>query len=329
MAIVAGFLLSAVQTWTGQKSLSGTKLCMLFSCWAGARIGLLLSSVIPIWVPALFDTLFLGTLSVVMFKLVYRVKQWHNIGFSLMLLVALLINAYSYKTLFEKDFVTSFRLWEGMLWWLALLITIVGGRVIPFFTAMRLKIDKPVPLPWIEKPTIALMVLLVLQILFRPMPEAALPYLFGVTGLMQLLRLSRWNGHRSLREPMLWSLHLAYLFIPTTLILMAIFYDNPLVSRQLLHLFAVGTLAGLCLSMMSRVSLGHTSRNVYQGPSMAPAFLALAVAALFRAILPITDPANTQLWHWLAGTFWVLGFLLFVWHYFPMLTQPRVDGRPG
>ncbi|QYJ77940.1 NnrS family protein [Shewanella acanthi] len=329
MAIVAGFLLTAVQNWTNQPSLKGWPLALTFGCWALARLLLLLPMQIPVLLPALFDALFLSTVAITLWRCIYRVKQWRNIGFPIMIFAALGINLYSYYTLLQRDFIVAHQIWQAMLWWLALLITIVGGRVIAFFTAMRIKATKAEPLPWIEYPLIAAMLLLVLQALTDFDAPVLKQALLVIAGVLHLIRFSRWLPHKTLKEPMLWSLHLAYVTLPISLLLMSWYIDDEYAYRCLLHLFAIGCMAMLCLSMISRVSLGHTSRNIYEGPNMRLGFICLPLAAVFRALMPIYFPENTSLWLWLAAGCWFGAFALFVWHYTPILTRPRIDGRPG
>ncbi|WP_028774954.1 NnrS family protein [Shewanella waksmanii] len=329
LAIVCGFLLTSVQTWTNQPSLKGLPLALTFACWLLARVLLLIPVDIPVWLPALFDSLFLGITALTLWRCVYRVRQWRNIGFPIMLLVALLINLLSYYALVQRDFSLSQRIWQAMLWWLGLLITIVGGRVVPFFTAMRVKQSKPNPINALEWPLIAAMVLLVAQAILTLFTPAIEQGLLLIAGSLHLIRWSRWFPHKTLKEPMLWSLHVAYVCLPITLFALAANINDVNAYRHLLHLFAIASLAGMCLSMISRVSLGHTSRNIYQGPSMTLAFLALPLAAFFRAIMPLVWPTQMQLWFWVAGSLWAFAFGLFVWFYAPILTRPRVDGRPG
>ncbi|MEZ9235573.1 MULTISPECIES: NnrS family protein [Shewanella] len=329
MAIVCGFLLTAVQTWTNQPSLKGPMLALTFTSWFLARLLLLLPFDIPLFLPAFFDSVFLGIAAFTMWRNVYRVKQWQNIGFSIMLTVALVVNLVSYYALQERNFILANQIWQGMLFWLALLITIVGGRVIPFFTAMRVKLPKAEPIFAIEKSLLVLMITLVIQAIFEIFPIAVEQVLLLSAGVLHLVRISRWLPHKTVKEPMLWSLHLSYLSLPISLLGLGWFINDEFAYRSLLHLFAIGCLASLCLSMISRVSLGHTSRNIYQGPNMVLAFACLPIAALFRAVMPLLMPANTQVWLWIAGGFWFTAFALFVWHYSPILSRPRIDGRPG
>ncbi|MCG9695561.1 NnrS family protein [Shewanella sp. Isolate11] len=329
MAIACGFLLTSVQTWTNQPSLKGWPLALTFACWLLARVLLLLPMDLPIWLPAIFDSLFLLLCAAKLWSCIYRVKQWRNIGFPIMLLLAALINLYSYYCLMQRDFISSNQLWQGMLWWLGVIITIVAGRVIPFFTAVKIQQPKPEPIKLLDFSLIGLMLLLIVQGVTKFLPIAVEQLLLAAAALLHLLRWLRWYPHKTLGEPMLWSLHLAYVCLPITLAALAYNIDNENAYRHLLHLFAIGTMAGLCLSMISRVSLGHTSRNIYQGPKMSWAFLSVALAAMFRALMPLWFPQHAELWLWLAGTCWSLGFGWFVFCYAPILLRPRVDGRPG
>jgi uncharacterized protein involved in response to NO len=329
MAIVCGFLLTAVQAWTNRPTLTGTGLALVFGCWCMARVLLLLPLSIPLFLPALFDSLFLGASAITLWRCIYPVKQWRNIGFPIMLTLALLVNLLSYYALANNDFVLANHIWQAMIWWLALLITIVGGRVIPFFTAMRLQTPKPDPIEALDITLILVMIALVFQAISQLLPQGVEQGLLLSAGVLQLWRFSRWQPLKTLKEPMLWSLHLSYLALPATLFALAWFVGDVYVSKILLHLFAIGCLAALCLSMISRVSLGHTSRNIYQGPNMILAFVCLPLAAVLRAVMPLLFPQWTQIWLWLAGIAWFIAFAMFVWHYARILTQPRVDGRPG
>ncbi|MFT5788079.1 MAG: hypothetical protein ACI8SJ_000176 [Shewanella sp.] len=329
LAIVCGFLLTSVQTWTNQPGMKGWALAFTFGCWLIARVMLLLPVSIPLWLPAIFDSLFLGLTAFKLWRCIYKVKQWQNIGFPIMLVAALSINLLSYYALSTRDFSLSLQIWQAMIWWLGLLITIVGGRVIPFFTAIRIKQTKPTPIAVIEKSLIVVMVALVIQAISKVLPVAAEQALLLLAGALHLIRWLRWFPHKTLKEPMLWSLHVAYLFLPITLLALAANIHDTMAYRHLIHLFAIGTLAGICLSMISRVSLGHTSRNIYQGPNMTIAFLCIPIAAVLRSLMPIIAPEHYQLWLWLAGGFWSLAFAMFVVNYASILSKPRIDGRPG
>ncbi|MBY6188319.1 NnrS family protein [Marinobacter hydrocarbonoclasticus] len=329
MAIVAGFTLTAVQTWTNQPGLKGWPLAGLFLLWLGARVILLLPAAIPLWLPALLDTAFLLLTAARLAWSIGRIRQWRNIAFPVMLTLAAIANLLSYWALYQRDMVLAGTLWQAMIWWMALLITFVGGRVIPFFTAVRLKLPKAEPIKALDWSLFTALALLAIQAMVPFLPEPLWRTLLLGAGVLQLVRQSRWHAHKTLREPLLWSLHVSYLCIALTLLGLALVGSNELAGRQLMHLLAVGTIGGMCLAMIARVSLGHTGHNLYEGPKMGPAFAMIALAALIRALMPIWMPQHTPLWHWLAGTFWCGAFGLFLWHYSGILSRPRLDGRPG
>ncbi|MBW3139680.1 NnrS family protein [Ferrimonas balearica] len=329
MAIVAGFTLTAVQTWTGQPGLKGWPLAGLFGLWLGARLVLMLPYAIPLWLPALLDTSFLLLTAARLGWSIWRVRQWRNAAFPLLLTLAALLNLLSYWALYQRDMVLASTLWQGMIWWMALLITFVGGRVIPFFTAVRLKLPKADPIRALDWVLFSALAVLALNALFSVLPEPLWRATLLLAGGLQLVRQSRWHGHKTRGEPLLWSLHLSYLCITVTLLALAITGSDEVAQRQLLHLLAVGAIGGMCLAMIARVSLGHTGHNLYEGPWMAPAFAMVLSAALVRSLLPLWLPVHTELWHWLAGTLWCGAFALFLWHYSGLLSRPRLDGRPG
>ena len=329
MAVVAGFLLTAVQTWTGQPGMKGVMLAATFGSWLVARLLLIQPIEISLWVPALFDTLFLTLTAVKLGQSIIRVKQWRNIAFPPLLLFAGSVNLLSYQAIINHDFALASQIWESMIWWIAMVISVVGGRVIPFFTAKRLGIPKAQPLIWLDRVIYLCVGLLLIQTITNLLPEVVSIVLLGLGGVLQLLRMLRWSPLKTGREPLLWSLHVSYLCLPVSMIGLALFSGDLFAERQLIHLLAAGCIGGMCLSMKARVSLGHTSRNIYEGPRMWPAFLMILLAALIRAFLPVIWSSHTVNWHWISGVLWSVAFLMFVVHYAGILTRPRIDGRPG
>ncbi len=327
LAIVVGFLLTAVQTWTGQASLTGLSLALLWSCWILARLALLLPA-IPIALAALFDTLFILAAAWAMWCRVWRVKQWRNLGFAPLLALFAAANLASYWALSKADFHLASQIWLAALLWLVLMITIVGGRVIPFFCSMRLQTEKPRPILMLDISLYGLTLWLIVAAALTLPHSPLLRFTYLLTASLHLIRQARWSPHKTYAEPLLWSLQLSYLFIPLGLFGLA-WADNPYLRTQILHLLAIGAMAGICLSMMARVSLGHTGRNIYAGPDMRFAFIAIALSALLRSLGPVLIPSLAPLFHHLSGALWILAFGWFCWHYSTVLARPRVDGRAG
>lgn len=147
-------------------------------------------------------------------------------------------------------------------------------------------------------------------------------------GIAQGVRLLRWQGWRAYSEPMLFSLHVFYLFLPLGLLLKAVVTD-PWVSQLIWHLFAIGALGGVILAMITRVTLGHTGRNVYQGPRFAWLFCMLFLSALVRVFGIWLWPSYTLALVSASALLWTISYGWFVLCFGPMLVKARADGAVG
>ncbi|MDO6524785.1 NnrS family protein [Motilimonas sp. 1_MG-2023] len=332
MAIVMGFVLTAVQNWTGIRGTHSWALAGLFSLWLLPR--LLFWTPTPLIIILIIESLFILSCAIAVAKRVIKMKRWKNLFFVPLLLLALVVNALSYISINGQPILglqlsfTSSALWQSMIWWFALLLSIMGARVIPFFTATKLGIDKPRSFFWLESAAnIPFIVLFILS--FIPSLNALWsPPLFVFAATFQFIRLYRWQGLKTLHEPLLWSLHLGYAFIPLSLLVLGLNLF-PGFWHVSLHLIAIGSIAGVILAMITRVTMGHTGRNIYQGPNMTWAFLAIASAALVRTFAVLLWPQWMNELLWLAGGLWCFAFAIFTLKFGPMLVQPRVDDHPG
>ncbi|MEZ8129271.1 NnrS family protein [Enterovibrio norvegicus] len=327
MAVVAGFLLTAVQTWTGVKGTSGFRLALIVGFWLLARV--LFWTDTSLVVIAIVDAAFLVVSG---WEVGYRVvitKKWRNLFFIPMLLVAVVANLASYATIKGMPPFPASVLWEAMIWWFMMLISIMGGRVIPFFTAKRFQLQPPTPIWWLDVCAIFPLLLLAIISFFPMVPHAFEMTLLLVAGIAQLVRLYRWQGLKTFSEPLVWSLHVFYLALPVGLISKALLLGNTWGSHTLLHMFAMGTLAGVVLAMITRVTMGHTGREIYKGPSFQLAYISLIVATLVRVIGPIVWPEHLFLSVGIAAIGWGMAFTLFVIIFGPMLWKARLDGHPG
>ncbi|MDF2186127.1 NnrS family protein [Grimontia hollisae] len=327
LAVVAGFLLTAVQTWTGVKGTSGWRLGVIVLLWLLPRI--LFWTDTPLFVIALIDGAFLLVVGWEVGLRVVIAKCWRNLFFIPMLLVAMMANFASYATVKGMPPFSSSALWEAMIWWYMLLISIMGGRVIPFFTAKRYQLVQAKPILWLD--ILANLPLVLLAVLcFFPLVNTNIQLaLLLVAGVAQLARLWRWQGVKSLSEPLVWSLHLFYLALPLGLLFKAFTLTNPWVSHTLIHLFAIGAMAGVILSMIARVTMGHTGRAIYHGPRFAFAFILLAVSTIARVAGVALWPEYLSTMVIIAAIGWGMSFGAFALIFGPMLFKARVDGHPG
>lgn len=326
MAIVVGFLLTAVQNWTGINGTKHYRLLLLVVLWLAPRA--LLWTPAPLWLTSSIEALFLALAAYEIGSRVVKAKGWKNLFFVPLFVVAIAANFASYATIKGMPPFSSAAVWQAMLWWFTLLLSVMGARVIPFFTARRFNFEKAQPLLWLDwlanVPVAALFIMS-----FFPMTMAQLGKpLMVVAGAAQLARFIRWKPWLTLREPLVWSLHAAYVCLPLSLLLRGLM-DNAYVEHNLIHLFAIGALAGVILAMITRVTMGHTGRAIYQGPNMSVAFGAIIVAAFIRSFGVAFLPAQLFMMVNISGALWGLAFSLFVWKFGLMLITPRVDGHPG
>lgn len=327
-AIIAGFLLTAVQNWTGVPGLSGKPLAALAALWLLARLAWLIS--FPVWLVIVLDMLFLPAVTFVIGRSIWSVRQKRNYPVVLVLALLATCNLVSLIGLASDDYSLQRQGNLGALWLVAALTGIIGGRVIPFFTQRGLDLKQPLPsLPWLDylllAGSILVALLMVSGIGLRPsLPAGAL---FALLGAGHLARLLLWHQPRLWTVPLLWSLHLAYAWLVLALYAMALWNAGWLVSfSQAVHLLAIGSLSGMILAMIARVSLGHTGRPLEPARSMSLAFILLNLAVPARVWIAPTWP---HAGFWLAALCWTGAFTLFVWNYAAILCRPRPDGLPG
>ncbi|MGR5118523.1 NnrS family protein [Vibrio astriarenae] len=326
MAIVMGFVLTAVQNWTRLPGTKSYRLAVLVALWLVVRI--LFWTPAPLWLVSSIEALFLALCAYEVGLRVVKAKGWRNLFFIPLFVLAIGANFASYATIKGMPPFSSSAVWQAMLWWFALLLSVMGARVIPFFTARRFNFEKPQPWIWLEwASNLPIMILFVLSFFPLTFAELGMPIML-FAGIAQFVRVMRWKPWRTLSEPLVWSLHLSYLCLPLSLILRGA-WDNPMAQHALIHLFAIGTFGGVILAMIARVTMGHTGRAIYEGPSMWLAFALIVVAALVRSIGTAFYPELMMRWIEIAAVLWVVAFGLFVVKFAKMLITARVDGHPG
>jgi len=326
MAIVVGFVLTAVQNWTGINGTKQARLGLLVVLWFLPRI--LFWTPAPLWLISSIEALFLAFTAFEVGTRVIKAKGWRNLFFIPLFILAIIANFASYATIKGMPPFPASAVWQAMLWWFTLLLSVMGSRVIPFFTARRFNFEKPQPLMVLEwganLPLVGLFVLSFFPMTFEQLGQP----LMLAAGIAHLIRVIRWQPWRTLSEPLVWSLHAAYLCIPISLLLRGVI-DNPFASHNMIHLFAIGALGGLILAMIARVTMGHTGRAIYQGPNMALAFAALILAAWIRGLGVAFMPEHLMMWVNVSATLWVFAFGMYLWRFGYMLMTPRADGHPG
>jgi uncharacterized protein involved in response to NO len=330
-AIIAGFLLTAVQNWTGIPGINSNKLLLLASLWLAGRC-LMATSLMPT-ISATIDILFIPSAAFVLAKPVVAIKQYRNLIFVPVLIAMTIANTlFHYGILFDQISLSQQGL-QFMIWLVVLMMTILGGRVIPFFTANGTQTLRAEPMPLLEMAVIVSTIFLAVIYglgLSRFITDTVQIILLVSAGVLHGIRCLRWRGWITGQVPLLWSLHIAYAFIPLGLLALALSHAvTSLSASTASHLLTAGAMGTMIISMMARVSLGHTGRPLQPHRLMSLAFVAVITAALLRSFGPWLLPALTP-GFWLAAAIcWAIGFGIFSAIYWPILSQARADGRPG
>jgi uncharacterized protein involved in response to NO len=330
-AVVAvGFLLTAAQNWTGLPSLSGKPLLLLSLLWLAARISLLFSATPPLlWLFVLTQLLWWYGAIFSLASLLIRAKSRNNYLFIPLLSVMALLNTGFIYAVFTQQFAIASHLSHCVILLFCMLMGIVGGRVIPFFTARALGLaqQKTLLLDKILLPLSVLGTAVFLLGFFIELPLKA-GWIMLLLGALHLLRLAYWTPWKIWQLPLLWSLQLTYLALALGLLLLGISDLTALIPfKDVLHLLSISAMAGMILAMMARVSLGHTGRALQVGKMLSVAFGLLLLAGPLRMFAALS---GFPLMFWQgSAVLWLSSFAIFLWFYWPVLTQPRADGRPG
>jgi len=327
-AIVAGFLLTAVQNWTGVPGLAGRPLALLAGIWLAARLAWLLNA--PLWLLIPLDLAFFPAVAISMAISLGKVKQTRNYPIVLVLALLAVANLVALIGLQQGDYSLLRQGSQGALWLVVALMSLIGGRVIPFFTSRGLgRNTQPQPIEWLDNALLVGSIVLSLLMLsgFGLKQQLWQAPLYVLLAAGHGVRLLRWHDRGLWQVPLLWSLHLAYAWLVIALLAMTCWHLGWSIGfSQATHLLAIGSMSGLILAMTARVTLGHTGRPLQPPASMSVAFLFINLAVPARVWLTSVWP---QPGYWVAAICWGIAFGLFLWHYAPMLTRMRIDGRPG
>ncbi|MDQ1315035.1 MAG: uncharacterized protein QG662_1144 [Pseudomonadota bacterium] len=327
VAVIAGFLLTAAQNWTGIPTPSGKPLAALFLLWLGGRVSFLLPG-LPAGLVAVIDLAFLPVLALTLALPLLKAKQLHNYPFPFMLLVLTAANALVHlEALGWTDASASLGL-NLAAYVVVMMMTLMGGRVIPSFTdnKLRTRARRWKPIEWLA-PAATIGALIAALIAPASIVTALLA---AIAAAVHAIRLAGWYTPKLWSVPLLWILHLGYAWIAVGFALLALSAAGAITTATIaLHAFTAGGIGVMTLGMMARVSLGHSGRMLEPAPLMTLAFVAVNLAALIRVGMPLFFPAAHMQSMAAAGLVWMVAFGLFTAIYTPILLRPRIDGLPG
>lgn len=328
-AVVAGFLLTAAKNWTGRQTLKGIGLSLLALLWLAGRLAALSGDLLPLGIIALIDLAFIPVLAVAVAVPLIKTKNYRNLVFIGILLIYALANVvFHLAALGVVDVVPLTGIYAG-LYTVILLISVMGGRVIPFFIERGLNSNfktttrKPVE----QAATLLLVLFALLQIGGMTGWLSALVALAAATA--HGIRLAGWYHRDVWRVPLLWILVSAYAWIVIGLLLMVPAMLEKIPVMLAVHALTAGGIGLVTSGMMVRVSMGHSGRSLHAPDSLVLTFILLNLAAIIRVFVPLSVPELYATGIFISAMLWAIAFAIFVVRLAPVYWSPRVDGRPG
>ena len=335
--IAVAFILTAVQTWTGKRSLHGRSLALLIFLWITVRALLLLNSEYSLYIATVLQALWWLAVLFIYARLVISARNRRNYLFIPILFLMAIMNGFILFSDLSGNTNIALHLSRSMILVFVLLMSLVGGRVIPFFT-VRGAHTKVITTPtWVPFLLVIVSILgLVIFILSELVNLPLNPAIFMIAAsFLHFIRLIYWRSLKTLFVPLLWSLHLSYLFISLGMLMLGLsYYQIGIGFSNALHIITIGAISLMILSMINRVSLGHTNRELKVNKLIIFSFYIMVIAAFIRsffpyfsnALLPILLP-NISIsipfaWN-LSGFLWLSSLCIFLKTYWPILTSAK------
>jgi uncharacterized protein involved in response to NO len=323
-AVVAGFLLTAIPNWTGRLPLRGAPLGGPVALWLAGRAAVAFSAPVGPLVAGLVDLAFLATFLALVAREIIAGRNWRNLPMpaALALLLAANVLMHAEAIGLAATGATGQRLAVATI---VALIGLVGGRVVPSFTRNWLtrRGETKTPPGFGAVDRAGQLALVGALLLWVAIPDsAATGAALIVAGLATLARLARWRGHRTLAEPLVWSLHLGYAWLPVGLVLSGLAALPPYLPAVAgLHALTAGAMGAMTLAVMTRASLGHSGRALAADRITTAIYVLVHAGALLRVAAPFVDAASLMLL-WTSAAAWAAAFGLFVVGYGRLLLTP-------
>lgn len=327
-AAIAGFLLTAVPSWTGRRGFAGFPLALLVLIWLAGRIAMLPALNLEPGVVTTADLMFLPAVVAAITPSLVRsgnVRNWPMVAILVILFLANVL--FHVPTLASRVGVSGFVVAINTV---LVLVTLIGGRIVPAFTGNALRREgRRIPLPGFgvaDRATlVGTLAVWAIDIVAWGSSIAGITAL--AAGVLHAWRLSRWRGWSVRGVPIVWILHLGYGWIPLALVLKGswLLWDLG-VAAGWMHGLTAGGFATMIVAVMTRAALGHTGRALVAPRLAVACYWLLNLGAVLRVFGHVLVPSLAVP---VAGVLWIFAFVLFLIAYTPILCLSRVDGRPG
>ena len=328
-AIIAGFLLTAIPNWTGRLPIAGIPLASLFGLWLAGRLAVLFSAEIGPLTAATTDSGFFVVLAALAAREVLAAKN-RNLPIVGLVLLFAISNAIDHVAAggLIADSELGFRAAIALV---ILMISLIGGRIIPSFTRNWLSkqgVQHGLPTQPGRFDIVAIATTAAAMAGWLGWPSQQLTgAAFLLAAALQTARLARWSGLRTARDPLVIILHVGYAWVPVGLFLLGLSILTPDMPRSnAIHALTAGAMATMILAVMTRATLGHTGRELRADSGTVAVYALVTVGAVLRVAAPWI-PFDYLLMVKVAGGLWAAAFLLFLAFYGPKLVGPRPDAK--
>jgi uncharacterized protein involved in response to NO len=319
-AAIAGFLLTAIPNWTGRLPVNGWPLAGLAALWLAGRLALLISAQLGGLVAAIVDTAFLATLAAVAAREIVAGENWRNLRVLVILVVLIFGNV-----VFHAEVLTTGAAAYGSRIAIAaviLMISLIGGRIVPSFTNNWLNRNNPgrLPVPFSRFDMVALVVSAIALAAWVITPMHWLSaVLLIIAGCLQAVRLARWAGDRTVADRLVLILHIGYAFVPLGFLMLGLaVFTTEVPATAGVHAWTAGAIGLMTVAVMTRATLGHTGQPLQAGRATQSIYALLLAAVLVRIVAAFLGSVDLLEF---AGLCWAAAFILFVLLYGPLLAM--------
>jgi len=324
-AVMTGFLLTAIPNWTDRPPVKGIRLMQLFALWLAGRITIAIPGGHPL-VSAVVDGAFLVVVAGIVWREIAAGQAWDRFPLGVLISLYALANIF-FHVLFLNGEATD-PAERTVLGLVMVLLVLIGGRITPNFTHDFLvdqgMTEQPPPFSRIDGLSILLVGAAAVAWIVQPQ-AATTGWMLIMAGFANLIRLVRWYGWLTWREPLVLILHLGYGWLVMSLLIIGgaiLGLGVPVVDA--VHALTTGAVGVMTLAVMTRATLGHTGRPKHAGIMTVLIYLLVNLGAILRLLGPATEFSKIPMLG-LAAVCWSGAYMVFVVVYGPMLLQPSLE----
>jgi len=325
IAVIVGFLFTAVRNWTGLPTPTGLALAAIAGVWIVGRIAMITG---PGVFAAVADIAFLPLVAGCLWLPLHRARNRNRLFVAILLAMAVL-NVAFHLAVTGLISVSPLAFVEAALGFVLLIVTIMAGRVVPMFTRNAVRSAKLRSVRHLDATAIVVFAgTWAAWVLGAPDAVVGVAALFAAG--THAVRLWTWDPAATRGRPILWILHVSYAWIPLGFLLLAsALFGLAGTPALALHAFVVGAMGGMIIGMISRTARGHTGMALDVGRAETASYVLVHAGAVIRVFVPLLVPSAYALAIVVSAICWALAFAIYLVVYWPLLSRARIDGKPG